>query len=308
VVRASMLVWVLLIGLVARSAHAGALDRFEDAHRPSDDGHKTEDRSRSQSSTSSSSSDDDDWDEEDDHGYDDEDDTGASGDSTWALFFFCALPPVLFACVHPAHRPAREPYGGPRLYLEPMGERSEDGIISERRYHPKDREKFRWAELSVHGFRAFNEPVVYSHDLDGTVWLGPILLHLSWEHFYEQIEQSDRWDHLNLYGVHLGANTVGPFVDGLELYLLAGASAIHGDAFTPAFDAGLELRAYPIEPLALYGSAMLSFFEIGPVLVDGRAEIGVALGPVELRAGPRWLYQGDAQGFWGPMAALAARF
>jgi hypothetical protein len=189
-----------------------------------------------------------------------------------------------------------------------MGERSEDGILSDRVYRPSDRERFRWAELSLHGFRAFNEAVVYSHDLDGTVWLGPVLLHLSWEHFYEQLQGSRRWDHLNVYGAHLGANTLGPWVDGLELYLLAGASAIHGDALTPAFDVGLELRAYPVAPLTVHGAATLSVFEVGPVLLDGRAQIGVALDRLEIRAGPRWLYQGDAQGFWGPAAALAVRF
>jgi hypothetical protein len=89
--------------------------------------------------------------------------------------------------------------------------------------------------------------------------------------------------------------------------MFAGASVIHGEAVTPAFDVGLDVRVYPVEPLALNASAMLSVFEIGPVLLDARLQMGVALGPMEIRLGPRWLYQGDAQGFWGPAAVVAGR-
>lgn len=302
-----MLVPCLLLATPSARA-GGALDRFEDAHRPSGESRKSD---RTPSSSSSSSDDDTDTSEDDDDydSYEEESVTGTSGgDATIALFFVCVLPPFAFACFQPAHRPAREVYGSDRLYIEPMGDWRDDAlIISERRYHPKDRERFRWVELSAVGFRAFNEPVVYSHDLDATAWLGPVLMHLSWEHFYEQIQETDEWDHLNLYGGHLGANVLGPWIDPVELYMLAGVSVVHGEAATPAFDVGLDLRVYPIEPLALNSSAMLSVFEIGPVLLDARLQMGVALGPMEIRLGPRWLYQGDAQGFWGPSAAVVGR-
>jgi hypothetical protein len=297
----------VLAGAVPRPSWAGALERFQKPHRPPDD-----DRDKRSSSSESSSSSADDHEEYDDYGsYDDyeSDEEASGGDGTWALFFFCAIPPLTFGCFLPAHRPAREVYGSDRLYLEPVGQRTSDGLVTERAYLPEDREEFRWGEISFLGFRAFNEPVVYSHDLDLTFWLGPVLAHLSWEHFYEQLEDTDDWDHLNLFGGHLGANVLGPFVDFLELYLLAGAIVLHyGDEWIPAFDAGLDLRAYPAEPLAMHASANLSVFEHGPVLLDARLGAGVALGPIEIRAGPRWLYQGEAQGFWGPAVTLAGRF
>jgi hypothetical protein len=106
---------------------------------------------------------------------------------------------------------------------------------------------------------------------------------------------------------HLGANVLGPYVDLMELYLSAGVLVLHGEAWTPAFDAQLDARIYPIEPLALHAAASVSVFAIGPVLLDAVVDAGVALGPIEIRLGPRWLYQQGAQGFWGPMATLVGR-
>jgi hypothetical protein len=112
---------------------------------------------------------------------------------------------------------------------------------------------------------------------------------------------------MDLLRGHLGANVLGPYVSFMELYLSAGALVMHGEEWTPAFDAQLDTRVYPVEPLALHALATMSVFGIGPVLLDVTLDAGVALGPIEIRLGPRWLYQGAAQGFWGPSATLVGR-
>jgi hypothetical protein len=163
------------------------------------------------------------------------------------------------------------------------------------------------AELSLSGFRAFNEPVIYTHTLALRAWLGQVVATAGWEHFYERIVETGEWDHLDLLRGRLGANVLGPYVDFMEAYLSAGVLVMHGEEWTPAFDAELDLRAYPIEPLAIHAAGAVSVFGIGPVLLDATLDAGVALGPIEIRLGPRWLYQQGAQGFWGPMATLAGR-
>jgi hypothetical protein len=303
----ALLVAVTAMMLAPFASAGGALDRFEKAHRPAP---SSPDRS------SSSKDDDDDDDDDDDESPDwsssdgePSDSDSGGGDATWALAVLCAPPPFLFACVHPSHRPAREPYDDEGHYVEPRGDRSEDVPFAptSRVYLPEQTERFRWVELSLSGFRAFNEAVIYSHDLEVSAWLGPIVPHLRWEHFYEEIQETGEWDHLDRFGLHLGANVLGPWVEPVEAYLSAGAGLLHGEEWTPAFEAGLDVRIYPIEPLVLRPSAMLSVFAIGPLLLDLRLEAGVALGPLEIRLGPRWLYQGEAQGFWGPSAALVGR-
>jgi hypothetical protein len=307
--------FVLLLTIATATAMApasragGALDRFEQAHRPSS----------SPERSSSDSDDDDDDDDDDASGFDSSDDYDSSlgeseGDSDGdggaiGLIVLCAIPPILFACVHPSHRVSRQPYDDDGHYIEPVGDRSEDSSLEPTRrvYLRAQQERFRWAELSLSGFRAFNEAVVYSHDLELMAWLGPVVPHLRWEHFYEEIQDTGQWDHLDRFGLHIGSNVLGPWVEGMEAYLLAGVGVLHGEEWTPAFEAALDLRIYPVEPLAIRPSATLSVFGIGPVLLDARLEAGVALGPLEIRLGPRWLYQGQAQGFWGPSAALVGR-
>ena len=62
------------------------------------------------------------------------------------------------------------------------------------------------------------------------------------------------------------------------------------------------------KPIAIQATAIASVYEIGPVLLDSSIQAGVALDRFEVRVGPRWLYQGDAQGFRGPAASLAVRW
>jgi hypothetical protein len=303
VLAASVAGWTL-----PGDAEAGSLDRFEKAHRskPSRDDDKDDDRSN-----------DDDDDDRSYHGryddgYGDDEpvnvDGGSDGDAAVLLLAACIVPPFAFACFHPSFRPNRRPYGEGGLYLRPQKGRDGAAVGADAWYHPDDRAQFRWVELSLLGFRAFNEQAVYSHDLRLQGFLGMLTVRGSWEHFYEELDHGGGFDHLNFYRFHAGANVTGPFIDSVEWYLTAGALVMHGEDFTPAFEVGTELRAYPAEPLALHGAATLSFFELGPVLLDAHLHAGVTVGPLEVRAGPRVLYQGDDQGFWGPSATVVGRF
>jgi len=305
------LLWALTSWPTAASA-GGALDRFERAHRPPPSS-PSQDRDDDRSSSSSSSGDDDDdddWTMTSDSSDDDDSGGTTDGDIRWALVVPCMVPPLAFACFHPSHRLSAKPYHARGLYVEPSGTRAEaaPAITSDATYADVDRRRVRYFELQGSGFRAFNEDWIMGHELTGTFWAGMLLFRASWERLYEQVEDSGETDELDLFTGHLGANVLGPFVDSLEMVWWVGALAMHGEAWTPAFNLGADLRFYPIEPLAAYSSAMLSIFEYGPVLLDTRWQVGVALDRFEVRAGPRWLYQGDAQGFWGPSAALAMRF
>ncbi len=287
----------------------GALDRFEKSHRPA----PSPSRDRDDDDDSSSSSDDSDdsggWGDDDE--YDGgSDGNGGSTDGRLLLILPCLVPPFAFACFHPSHRLSAKPYHQRGLYVEPSGPRSEaaPAITSDATYADVDRRRVRYFELQGSGFRAFNQSWLMGHELAGTFWAGMLLIRASWERLYERVEETDAHDQLDIFTGHLGSNLLGPFVESVELYGWFGALALHGEAWTPAFNAGAELRAYPIEPLAVYSSAMFSVFEVGPVLLDARWQLGVALDRFEIRAGPRWLYQGDAQGFWGPAASLAVRF
>jgi hypothetical protein len=299
------------LALTPMTAQAGgALDRFERSHRPAPSPSRDRDDDDNDSSSSSNDSSDDssDW------SSDDDDDGSSSGGGTTdmrlALIMPCLLPPFAFACFHPSHRLSTKPYHPRGLYVEPNEPRPEaaPAVTSDVTYGDVDRRRVRYFELQASGFRAMNQSWIMGHELAGTFWAGMVLVHGSWERLYEQVEETAAHDQLDIFTGHLGSNILGPFVESAELYGWFGALVLHGEAWTPAFNAGAELRFYPVEPLAAYSSAMFSVFEVGPVLLDARWQLGVALDRFEVRAGPRWLYQGDAQGFWGPAASLAVRF
>ncbi len=217
---------------------------------------------------------------------------------------------MMFACLHPAHRVSTDVYHPRGHYVEPMEPRGKvsPALLSKATYGEADWNRGRWFEIEATGFRAQNEAMVFSHDLDLTAWILPVLVHVGWEHFYERVEKTGAFEHLELVSFHIGANVLGPFLPSVELYALSGLSVMKGEFFTPAFEFGGALRIYPFKPLALHVSAMTVLFEHGPLLLDGRAQLGVTFDRYEVRIGPRILVQGEAQGFWGPSAAMAVRF
>jgi len=297
---------VAALAVAPTAGAGGALDRFEKAHQP-----PSRDRPSPSSSSSSSSSDSSDDDSVDSNDWSDDEDWGGGGDgdATWAMVVLCFVPAFTLPCVMPSHRVRQQPYGGPSLYIEPEGERSDAmfPIATEVRYEPTALDERRYLELSASGYLTMNEPGVLSHRLDAALWVTTWQLDLAWEHFYERLPEG-RVDHLDLLRGHYGFNALAPLVEWAELYVRVGALVMHGNAWTPAFDVGAQARIYPQQPLALYGSAMVSVFAHGPVLADITGQAGVALGSWEIRGGPRVLYQGEAQGFWGPEATVAVRF
>lgn len=290
---------------VALAGGDGALDRFQKAHqapeRPSSPAPSNNKDSDDDDTSSSSTS-------TDDTSSSSSSSSSASVDESTGVpvivLITCLVPPITFACLMPSHRVAAEPYAAPSLYIEQV-EDPDDGELS---YRPRDLERVRIIELGLTGFRSLNEDV-FSHEMGMTLWLGPVLFHGRWEHLYERIEATGGFDHLDILRTHLGANILGPFVDRIELYMNAGGLFLHGNGdWLAAVDLGGEFRAYPVAPLALRAGSMASLFPIGPVLVDTRLEAGITMGSAEVRAGARFLYQDGAQGFWGPIATVAARF
>jgi hypothetical protein len=193
---------------------------------------------------------------------------------------------------------ARVPYGQ-GVYLEPDARSNT--------FSPEQRRAFRWLDLGVSGFAALNAERVLTQELEATLFLPKVSLHASWEHFYELMFDG-KTDHLDIIAGHLGFNMLGPVAKSAELHLLLGASGMRGKVWTPAFDVGIDARFYPLKPLAIRSSAIVSVFPIGPALLDARAQLGVSIGRFDIVAGPRVLYQGRAQGFWGPSAAVVVRF
>jgi hypothetical protein len=198
-----------------------------------------------------------------------------------------------------------DPYESDTSYIRPT---PSDGtaLLGQGEFSDADMKHRRYARLELDGFGAFNESQVYSHTVDLTVWPSVFLLHAGWEHFYEVLPTAI--DHLDVFRAHVGANVLGPWVSFAELYALVGASVLHGETWTPAFDVGGDLRLYPHSPLMVGMTALASVYEIGPVLLDASTRLGVSIDRFEVAVGPRWLYQGVAQGFWGPSAMVAVRF
>ena len=295
----------------------GALDRFERAHT-----------SPSPSPRLSGDDDDDDdddavitWDDgssildagDDDEDDDDEDDDEyepSAGSRVGVMTLCMFLVPAQFGCFHRAHHVSAKPYHRGGLYVHPLEDPSEvtPAVFSSQTYTEEDWDRWRWFELEVTGFRAMNEADILTHDITGRLWLGPVFLRASWERFYERIPETGQFDVLDLFRFHLDANLLGPYLDWIEFYGGIGASILRGQQVTPAFDVDLDMRVYPVDPFTFRAATTFSIYEIGPVLADSRFQLGVAIDRFEVRAGPRWLYQGEAQGFWGPSASMAVRF
>ena len=314
----SGLALVMALTVAASYARAGgALDRFERSHTSDDDDDASSSASSDDDSHSHSYGDDDDDDDDDDDTWGDDDDASSSGsgsssdtDGKLMVLAGCVIPAFTIPCIMPAYHTGRDPYRREGLYVKPEGELeiSFPGVGDPATFTEASVDAIRYAEVELSGFMAMDETALLSHRLQLTVWLGAVHLAANWEHFYERLD-SGAVDHLNFYRFHYGFNLLGPYVDGIEIYPRLGVLLLHGEELTPAFDIGGEIRAYPAKPLAIYGSAIASVFELGPVLLDARAQVGVSLDGFEVRAGPRVLYQGDAaEGFWGPAATVLGRF
>lgn len=290
--------------LAIDSGHAGgALDRFEKSHRPPSPSPSQPSPKSSSDSSSSSSTTSNSYDSYD--SYDSSTSTSGSSSDTASLAILAAIvacPLFIGACLNSGNALNSQVYDG--LYLEPR-EPDWPGVAGS--YNKADSRALRVAEVDVMAYAALNEALVMTHDLHLNFWWRPATFRFGWEHFYERLEDGTV-DHLNILRFHLGANLLGAWAESAELYPLFGVSAIAGSEWTPAFDVGGNLRVYPWEPIAIQATMIASIFEFGPVLLDSSMQAGVALDRFEVRAGPRWLYQGDAQGFWGPAASLAVRW
>jgi hypothetical protein len=293
--------WVavfVLGALVAapRDARAGgALGRFEGAHTSSGSSSSSSSSSSGSSSKSSDSND-------DANDSNDSSESGGGSGDTSAVGCLAAIATVVLAgvCMPPA-RIAIDPYDGDDIYVRPHVDPDTNA-----RFYPGGSPIARNGELSLSGFAATNERV-YAHDLQLRGWLGPVMGGAEWDRYYEPSKTGSA-DTLDLFRAHVGSNFLGPLVPHLELYPLVGATAMRGAAgVIGAFDVGAEARVYPVRPLAIYASSIVSIFAQGPVLVDSRAELGVALGRVELRIGGRSLFQPGAQSFLGPVASVVLR-
>jgi hypothetical protein len=166
----------------------------------------------------------------------------------------------------------------------------------------------RGGELKLNAFMA-TAHTVYAGDVGIRGYLQLFVAQAAWERFFEPRPKVGRTDTLDMFRAHMGPNLFGSLIREAEVYLLVGGAIMKGqNAPVPAFDIGIEARAYPVRPFALYGSGFLSIFGHGPALLDGRFEVGVALGRFDLRGGVRMLRQEPDQSFFGPIASVTLRF
>jgi hypothetical protein len=144
----------------------------------------------------------------------------------------------------------------------------------------------RYGEVQAGAFAATYARIVGS-DLSARAWGGVGGLQASWVSLHEPESPSLR--QLDL----LRFDAVGAFIalGRVEGHVLMGVDVLHGNAWTPAFGAGLEVRAYPVTRLTVDVSSYASVFGTGSPLFESRLEVGVALGRVDLRAGMRWWFQ-----------------
>lgn len=277
----------LVVGLRSE-ARAQALKRFEDAHRSA----PSETSSPSSRGSSSRSS---------------------SPGSAVVADVFASLFDAMFSSggspgdSGPSRRstsyaPAAVVYSGSReaAYVRPF-RLEEDGTWA-RTGHAA-----RFGELKVGAFSAVGERVL-GHDLAAAGWIDLFLVQGAWDRFYEPRMDVRATDTLDMFRLHLGPNVLGSSVKPVELYVLVGGSALRSvEAVTPAFDASVQMRVYPVRPFAFYTSMTGSFFEKGPPLLDARFEAGTSVGRFDFRVGIRGLRQEPAQSFLGPVASITVR-
>jgi len=144
--------------------------------------------------------------------------------------------------------------------------------------------------LTISGF--LNTPVsglsntdgrVYAHDLTLRRWFNIFVLEIGWEHFYEPRRDIDAVDTLDLFSLSLRRKRPGRIEGRLPRALpLVGALLLNGVGdVIPAFDVGLEVRAYPLRPLTFYHSTTVSVFAHGPLLIDTRLEAGFSFRQID---------------------------
>ncbi len=215
-------------------------------------------------------------------------------------FLLVLFPNLWGAILAPPHRPTSDPYDG--LWVDGTPTRYEDGSVGAPWI---DERRVRHLELTTSGFVADNT-AVFSRTLGARVFLGQVVASASWDRMYET-PGDGTLARLDFWRFHLTSNFLGGSSRALEVYPLLGFAWMQGNRGTGAFDAGLDLRLYPLRPFMFAMSSVASVFRYGPVLFDSRFEAGLTFDRVELRAGLRWMYQHDAQGFLGPMASLTVR-
>jgi hypothetical protein len=166
----------------------------------------------------------------------------------------------------------------------------------------------RGGELKLNAFMA-TAHTVYAGNLGVRGYLQHFVAQGSWERFVEPRPEVGRTDSLDMFRAHVGPNLFGTMMKDVEVYALVGGMVMKGqNAPVAAVDLGIEARAYPLRPFALYSSGFVSVFMQGPPLIDGRFEAGVSLGRFDLRGGVRFLKQEPEQSFFGPIVSVTMRF
>ncbi len=274
----------LLAVLLAREVHAGALDKFEQPHKPPPAPAPSEPEPEKKKS----------------HGHHGSPtwNSGSSGsssegaDGTAYGYVLCTLVlPVLGACLAPRQRALVDPYQAPLPSYGPPG--------------PLPEVRLRHYETDIGGFVAKNEGV-FARSLAVRAFPGPFAIMASWDRLYETPKPGEL-ARLDLVRFGVSSNTLARLGPQVEFYPWIGALLMQGTVRTWAFDLGGELRVYPISPFSLRASTFASIFRYGPTLFDTKLEVGVSFDRFELHGGLRWLTQANAQGFAGPTAGMTIR-
>lgn len=187
------------------------------------------------------------------------------------------------------------------LAIEPYGDQENEGIYVKRGDSAR---VVRYGELSFDGMTAANVGL-YGHGLHLRGYLSMLVGHLEWTRLYEPSSQT--LTNLDLYRAQLGVNILHGSKSA-ELYLMAGALAMHGAYVTPAFDAALEARVYPVRPFTLFAQTGTSVFAHGNPLISARFEPGISIWRIDFRVGAMLMHQAGTFTGIGPSGSVLARW
>jgi len=169
--------------------------------------------------------------------------------------------------------------------------------------HEADRAS-RWGEVFAAGGAGLSKNV-YSFDFAGTANLGVFTLRGSWQRFHE-VGAFDV-DRLDFVRGQVGVNVLSGWGERMELHLLAGGTGMVGTRWTPALDAEVDARIFPIRPFSLRASIGASFFEHGDPFVRARIAPGITIGRVDVGIGLSWMHQAGTFDMVSPGVWLALR-
>lgn len=187
----------------------------------------------------------------------------------------------------------------PMVALEPYALPEGDIYITH-----EARTKSRWAEVKANGGAATNKSI-YSFNLDGSVFIGPITVRGGWQRLHE-VGVADV-DQLDFARGQLGVNVLTAWGERAELHILGGMAGMNGREWTPAADVEVDARVFPVRPIQIRTSFGASMFPTGSPLLRAQFAPGITLGRIDVGVSVSWLHQQHVIDVVSPGLWLAVR-